>query len=175
MWDKAYEDAGKTQGRVGANFGLNMRSRRIALLAGLVLPVWQVVEGALSLQARNADRRLKVLRLQTTGVLLNDVELITTTPIGPLSPLAILMTPTPMAPVCEIATSRLGCRQLQQWTICMDCKPCHENLYSRSCAQPAAIKLHEPSWLPVTSRTNTIIRGCIERIGNFCNDLVCLV
>ena len=45
-----------------------MRQRRIALLAGLVLPVWQVVEGALSLQARTVDRRLKVIRLQTTGV-----------------------------------------------------------------------------------------------------------
>lgn len=67
LWDKAYDESGRTEGRVGANFGLNMRQRRIALLAGLVLPVWQVVEGALSLQARTADRRLKVIRLQTTG------------------------------------------------------------------------------------------------------------
>lgn len=67
LWDKSYDESGRTEGRVGANFGLNMRQRRIALLAGLVLPVWQVVEGALSLQARTADRRLKVIRLQTTG------------------------------------------------------------------------------------------------------------
>lgn len=43
------------------------RWRRLHLLTGLVLPVWEATSSALADLQRSADRRLKVLRLQTTG------------------------------------------------------------------------------------------------------------
>lgn len=38
------------------------------LISGLVLPVWQEVKRVLAAQPRPAERRLSVIRLETTGV-----------------------------------------------------------------------------------------------------------
>ena len=46
------------------------RRRRVHMLTGLVLPVWEAVQSALADLHRASDRRLRVLRLQTTGALL---------------------------------------------------------------------------------------------------------
>jgi hypothetical protein len=62
LWAQAHEQAGRQRNTAGA------RIRRISLLGGLVLPVWDAVSEALQQQVRAVDRKLSVLRLQTTGV-----------------------------------------------------------------------------------------------------------
>jgi hypothetical protein len=64
-WVEAYDAGGAAPGS-GA-FRLGARKRHMLILTGLVLPVWEVVEAALARQSRAADRRLRVLRIQTTG------------------------------------------------------------------------------------------------------------
>ena len=64
MWERAYEEAGAARRETAAGGG---RRRRVHLLTGLVLPVWEAVQSALADLHRASDRRLRVLRLQTTG------------------------------------------------------------------------------------------------------------
>jgi hypothetical protein len=64
MWERAYEEAGAARKETAAGGG---RRRRVHLLTGLVLPVWEAVQTALGELHRASDRRLKVLRIQTTG------------------------------------------------------------------------------------------------------------
>lgn len=70
LWDDTYAEAGRK--RDGATAG--GRVRRITLLGGLVLPVWDAVQAALEQQTRASDRKLSVLRLQTTGASSNDAS-----------------------------------------------------------------------------------------------------
>lgn len=65
QWEETYEGAGRRRGAGAA--GVGARLRRIVLLGGLVLPVWDAVQAALEQQTRASDRKLSVLRLQTTG------------------------------------------------------------------------------------------------------------
>ena len=62
LWETAYQGAG----REGPS-GQGGRLRRISLLGGLVLPVWDVLQAALEQQKFARDRKLSVLRLQTSG------------------------------------------------------------------------------------------------------------
>ena len=55
----------KPEKGVGAKGG--WRVRELVLIGGLVLPIWGMVERALVKQHRPADRRMHVIRLQTTG------------------------------------------------------------------------------------------------------------
>ena len=64
MWERAFEEAGAARKETAAGSG---RRRRVHLLTGLVLPVWEAVQSALGELHRASDRRLKVLRIQTTG------------------------------------------------------------------------------------------------------------
>lgn len=64
LWELSYaEEPVLRKGGVSAGG----RWRRLHLLTGLVLPVWEAASSALVDLQRTADRRLKVLRLQTTG------------------------------------------------------------------------------------------------------------
>lgn len=65
LWEATYADAGRQH-----SGGAGARLRRISLLGGLVLPVWDAVQVALDQQMRPSDRKLSVLRLQTTGAAL---------------------------------------------------------------------------------------------------------
>ena len=64
LWERAFEEAGAARKETAAGGG---RRRRVHLLTGLVLPVWEAVQSALGDLHRASDRRLKVLRIQTTG------------------------------------------------------------------------------------------------------------
>lgn len=61
VWSEAFEAA--AQKRSGAG----VRVRVLYLVSGLVLPVWQEVKRVLAAQPRPADRRLSVIRLETSG------------------------------------------------------------------------------------------------------------
>jgi hypothetical protein len=78
LWKQLYNRAGATQGP-GA------RHRTHFIIGGLVLPMWTILEQVLSNQAKPADRKLNVIRLQTTGPPLEPVSLITSVPLS-LSP-----------------------------------------------------------------------------------------
>lgn len=66
QWQHQYTaSGGKPDRGVGARGG--WRVRELVLIGGLVLPIWGMVEHALVKQHRPADRRMHVLRLQTTG------------------------------------------------------------------------------------------------------------
>lgn len=62
-WTEAHEAAAARRGRAGA------RVQELHLVSGLVLPVWQEVKRVLAGQPRPTDRRLRVIRLETTGAL----------------------------------------------------------------------------------------------------------
>ena len=47
---------------------MGARIQTLYLVSGLVLPVWQEVKRVLAAQQRPVDRRLHVIRLETTGV-----------------------------------------------------------------------------------------------------------
>lgn len=69
QWQQQYEAAAhKSEQGSGGKGG--WRFRELVLIGGLVLPIWGMVEQALVKQHRPTDRRMHVLRLQTTGVLL---------------------------------------------------------------------------------------------------------
>jgi hypothetical protein len=61
LWAEAFEAAALRRRGPGA------RVRSLLLVSGLVLPVWQEVKRVLAGQPRAADRRLHVIRLETTG------------------------------------------------------------------------------------------------------------
>lgn len=66
LWQHQYEAAAqKSEKGVGGKGG--WRVRELVLIGGLVLPIWGLVEQALVKQQRPTDRRMHVLRLQTTG------------------------------------------------------------------------------------------------------------
>ncbi|KAL3149047.1 hypothetical protein ABBQ32_001892 [Trebouxia sp. C0010 RCD-2024] len=66
LWQHQYEAAAqKSEKGVGGKGG--WRVRELVLIGGLVLPIWGLVEQALVKQQRPIDRRMHVLRLQTTG------------------------------------------------------------------------------------------------------------
>jgi len=58
---EAYESAAERRSGTGA------RIQTLYLISGLVLPVWQEVKRVLAAQSRPVDRRLHVIRLETTG------------------------------------------------------------------------------------------------------------
>lgn len=58
---EAYESAAEKRSGAGA------RIQTLYLISGLVLPVWQEVKRVLAAQSRPVDRRLHVIRLETTG------------------------------------------------------------------------------------------------------------
>lgn len=64
QWELSYAEAPVLR-KGGVSAG--GRWRRVHLLTGLVLPVWEAVQDTLADLERAGDRRLKVLRLQTTG------------------------------------------------------------------------------------------------------------
>ena len=66
MWGAAYTAAGDTFD-LGPSFRPGQRFREVLLIGGLVLPVWNVVRTALSRMEKAAERRMQVLRIQTTG------------------------------------------------------------------------------------------------------------
>lgn len=66
MWGTAYTAAGDTFD-LGASFRPGQRFREVLLIGGLVLPVWNVVRTALSRMEKASERRMQVLRIQTTG------------------------------------------------------------------------------------------------------------
>jgi len=66
LWERAYEEAAAANRKETAAGG--GRRRRVHMLTGLVLPVWEAVQSALADLHRASDRRLRVLRLQTTGM-----------------------------------------------------------------------------------------------------------
>ena len=79
LWQHQYQAAAqKSEKGLGGKGG--WRVRELVLIGGLVLPIWGLVEQALVKQQRPIDRRMHVLRLQTTG----------DPPAGPLPPLAAL-------------------------------------------------------------------------------------
>lgn len=61
VWSDAFEAAAQKRS------GLGVRVRTLFLVSGLVLPVWQEVKRVLAAQTRPIDRRLHVIRLETTG------------------------------------------------------------------------------------------------------------
>lgn len=65
LWQQQFNAAGERQDNGFGGSG--WRVREIVLVGGLVLPIWGMVERALVRQQRPADRRMTVLRLQTTG------------------------------------------------------------------------------------------------------------
>ena len=69
MWQQQFTAAGERQDK-GVGVG-SWRVRELVLVGGLVLPIWSMVERALVRQQRPADRRMTVLRLQTTGAYLS--------------------------------------------------------------------------------------------------------
>ena len=69
LWQQQFDAAGERQHTGVGGVGSSWRVREIVLVGGLVLPIWSMVERALVRQQRPADRRMTVLRLQTTGTL----------------------------------------------------------------------------------------------------------
>ena len=63
LWEEAYSESNLFHG-----FG--NRLKKLHLVSGMVLPIWPEIESVLSSQIRQADRRLNVMRLETTGDLL---------------------------------------------------------------------------------------------------------
>ena len=61
MWHELYSESNK--------FGFGHRLRELQILSGLVLPIWPEVEKVLKQQSRVYERRLNVVRIETTGML----------------------------------------------------------------------------------------------------------
>lgn len=61
MWQEAFSEGNK--------FGFGHRLRELHLLSGLVLPIWPELEKILEQQSRAHERRLNVVRIETTGVI----------------------------------------------------------------------------------------------------------
>ena len=59
MWRDTYSESDK--------FGFGHRLRELHILSGLVLPIWPEVEKVLKQQSRVYERRLNVVRIETTG------------------------------------------------------------------------------------------------------------
>ena len=66
QWQHQFEAAAQKSEK-GSNAKGGWRVRELVLIGGLVLPIWGMVEQALVKQHRPTDRRMHVLRLQTTG------------------------------------------------------------------------------------------------------------
>ena len=66
QWQRQYEAAAEKSEK-GSSAKAGWRVRELVLIGGLVLPIWGMVEQALVKQHRPTDRRMHVLRLQTTG------------------------------------------------------------------------------------------------------------
>ena len=66
QWQHQFEAAAQKSEK-GLNAKTGWRVRELVLIGGLVLPIWGMVEQALVKQHRPTDRRMHVLRLQTTG------------------------------------------------------------------------------------------------------------
>ena len=66
QWQHQFEAAAQKSEK-GSNAKGAWRVRELVLIGGLVLPIWGMVEQALVKQHRPTDRRMHVLRLQTTG------------------------------------------------------------------------------------------------------------
>lgn len=66
QWQQQYEAASQRSEKGSGGKG-GWRVRELVLIGGLVLPIWGMVEQALVKQQRPTDRRMHVLRLQTTG------------------------------------------------------------------------------------------------------------
>lgn len=60
LWEEAHLESERQQ-------GVGSRLRELQLLSGLVLPIWPEVEMCLSQEVRASQRRLNVMRLETTG------------------------------------------------------------------------------------------------------------
>lgn len=59
MWQDTYSESNK--------YGFGHRLRELHILSGLVLPIWPDLERVLKQQSRVYERRLNVVRLETTG------------------------------------------------------------------------------------------------------------
>ena len=70
QWQHQYKAAAQKSEK-GLSAKGAWRVRELVLIGGLVLPIWGLVEQALVKQHRPTDRRMHVLRLQTTGLLLS--------------------------------------------------------------------------------------------------------
>lgn len=60
MWVEAHASSNRQH-------GTGNRLRELHLLTGLVLPIWPQIESCLSQQLKPSQRRLNVMRLETTG------------------------------------------------------------------------------------------------------------
>lgn len=67
QWTHQYESTAEKKNDKGSSTKAGWRVRELVLIGGLVLPIWGMVEQALVKQHRPTDRRMHVLRLQTTG------------------------------------------------------------------------------------------------------------
>ncbi|OAY66062.1 hypothetical protein ACMD2_25955 [Ananas comosus] len=52
--------------KVGSYCTVGRRLQEVNVLGGLILPVWKIIEKALSKQARQIHKRIRVVRLETT-------------------------------------------------------------------------------------------------------------
>ena len=75
QWKHQYESTAEKKNDKGSSSKAGWRVRELVLIGGLVLPIWGMVEQALVKQHRPTDRRMHVLRLQTTGWLASLVTL----------------------------------------------------------------------------------------------------
>ncbi|KAL4359884.1 hypothetical protein HN51_020073 [Arachis hypogaea] len=71
-WEDEYEVSSKQcmhgpNCKIGTFCTVGRRLQEVNVLGGLILPVWGTVEKALSKQARLSHRRLRVVRIETTG------------------------------------------------------------------------------------------------------------
>jgi hypothetical protein len=71
-WEEEYEVSSKQcmHGRnckLGDFCTVGRRQQELNVLGGLILPIWGTIEKALSKQARQSHRRLRVVRIETTG------------------------------------------------------------------------------------------------------------
>lgn len=60
LWEEAHRDSNLFH-------GYGNRLKKLHFVSGLVLPIWPQIEQCLGSQIRHADRRLNVMRLETTG------------------------------------------------------------------------------------------------------------
>ena len=70
-WQEEYDVSSKQcmhgpKCRLGSDCTVGRRLQEINVLGGLILPVWGAVEKALNKQARQAHKRIRVVRLETT-------------------------------------------------------------------------------------------------------------
>nr|CAD1823189.1 unnamed protein product [Ananas comosus var. bracteatus] len=70
-WQDEYEVSSKQcmhgpKCKVGSYCTVGRRLQEVNVLGGLILPVWKIIEKALSKQARQIHKRIRVVRLETT-------------------------------------------------------------------------------------------------------------